>query len=240
VSRPQPQKPVLPRPTLDSKIPAARQFYDDAMKAIAQGRFDDARWKLFTAFSLEPHYSILCNMADVEIRLGRPRDALEKMGRCVDGLEHDARATEAERAAVQKLINLGKSTLLVVVVQGPESDEPTMVTVSVDTDRTFQTFHGRTDEILYLEPGKHVLTFWAEGYQSERVELDAVAGTQKELRPALKKKAAAVPVATTPLPPPPDAMVPVFALGVAGLAAIGLLLGARWLRRALERHLTRG
>lgn len=210
---------------------------------MAQGRFADARSMFRLAFALEEQSWILCNLAEAELGLGLPLSTLEKLERCVSAVAKDEKATGAERAAIEKLFDDARSRVLTVVIHGPESEDHATVIVTVDTERMFQTFPGRPDETLYFEPGKHVLTFSAAGHRSERIELEAEPGRRADLTPTLKRKAATEPtIAASPAPPPPSPglVVPLFALAVAGLGTAGALRGARFVRRALDRYLTRG
>jgi hypothetical protein len=98
------------------------------------------------------------------------------------------------------------------------------VTTSFDTDRS----SNNDDVTVFLEAGKHVVRFEAEGYVSVAMDFDAAVGTRKELTPTWVKKEVAVgptasASATTDVPPagPRKEIV----IGGAVLAGAGLLAG---------------
>ncbi len=183
-----PQKAVLPRILSDAMVKVARDLYLQGAEAMAQGRTADARAAFSAALGLNPHYSIYCNLGDADLRLGRPTNAAEEFAECVPGLEKDAKVSDAERAAVKKLFADAKAKVVEVVTHSGRAAGMPQVTTSIDTDRS----SNNDDVTAYLEPGKHVVRFEAEGYESIAVDFDGAAGTRKEITPAWKKKAGPV------------------------------------------------
>lgn len=213
---------MLPRILSDAMVRVARDLYVQGAEAMAQGRPADARAAFFGAMGLNPHYSIYCNLGDADMRLGRYTHAADEVASCVPGIEKDPKATDAERAAVKKLFAEAKAKVVELVTHSAREEGMPQVTTSVDTERATQN-----DELtMYLEPGKHVVRFEAEGYETVQIDFDEKEGARKELRPVWKKKAAAVPTTTaTTMPDQPPAqksLVPLIVLGAGAVVVAGI------------------
>lgn len=224
-------KTVLSRPLAEAMTKKARELFAEGVQAAGLGRLADARAAFLAAQGLSPHYSNLCNLGDVELRLGMHIEAATRLRACAEGIQSDAKATAAERDGATKLFEKAKANVVeVVVLAPPEGTEPARIAVSLDGGALGSA---PPAVVVYAAPGKHVIELTADDHEAQRVELEAEGGARKEVQPALRKKAAPEPTvtatATSVAPPPPRSMVPAFVLGGVGLASAiagGVLVGS--------------
>lgn len=144
--------------------------------------WEAARTVFLKAWDLKPHYAIAGSLADVEMKLGRYKDAAEHLKYAIANLppEHAERRAEAEadlkecRAHLASLrVSLNVSGLLVLV----------------KLDGVALTQRSLNDELL-VDPGSHKLEATQEGYQSATREFVAVAGEAREIRLELAREPA--------------------------------------------------
>lgn len=96
---PEAPAPEAPGPDKPRKDKADRLF-EKATAAFDEGKLEDARSMLKSAWKLKQNYEIAGNLGIVELKLGHVRDAAEHLAFAIQ--HFPATGTEAERAGLQK------------------------------------------------------------------------------------------------------------------------------------------
>jgi hypothetical protein len=162
----------------------AQELVKQGSAEYAKHHWEAARVAFLRAWELDQHYALAGSLADVELKLGRYRDAAEHLKYALANLppEHPERRADAEASLKECRTHLGA---LRVSVSG--------ILVLVKLDDQSLPFQSLRDEIL-LDPGSHKLVAEQRGYLTESREFSAVAGQSLEFRLDL-----------VPLPVAPDA-----------------------------------
>lgn len=193
------------------QLEAARFFHQGAA-AYDAGKYQEA-WEAWqNAWSLHRTFDIAGNLAQVEIRLGKRRDAAEHLTYALRNFPPSAKAaTRAEMEA--RLDALRKDVPSVRVrVNVPEAE------VLVDGRVV-----GRAplSDVLYVDPGKHVISARHSGHTEAQQAVQLAAGNTQDVELIL-----------TPVPAdtslPPDEGRPLnkgLLIGGIALAAAGLVTG---------------
>lgn len=211
-------KPAAPRPRLvqaptEAMTQKARTLYADGLRAYEQAHFADAHAAFLAAWALEKHYTIACNLGDVETRLSSYRDAANHLRTCAEGMANDPKKTAAEKADARALFGEARKKVLSVRVRA---------NVPVEIRADGETTSG--DEI-YLEPGKHTIEARADGYALARADVDGAAGEARDVALELKSVAATATATTTTTATAtatvePRSRVPAYVMGGVGLASV--------------------
>jgi hypothetical protein len=185
---PSPAKPSAPKPSLieapsDAMTQKARALYADGLRAYEQAHFADAHAAFLAAWALEKHYSIACNLGDVEMRLARHREAAQHLRTCAGGMANDPKKTAAEKAETAALLAGARGKLLTVRVRPSVPAE-----VRADGQVT-------GDAEVFLDAGKHSFEARADGYEVARTEIEGREGETRDVALELKK-IASVPAAS--------------------------------------------
>jgi hypothetical protein len=145
----------------------------------ARHNWEAARAAFLKAWDLKQHYAIAGSLADVEMKLGRYREAAEHLKYAIANLppEHADKRAEADASLKECRAHLASVR---VSVSGP------LVLVKLDGQALpYASLH---DEVL-LEPGPHKLEATQEGYQTSMREFVAVAGEAREMQLELAPQA---------------------------------------------------
>jgi tetratricopeptide (TPR) repeat protein len=171
----------------------ASDLMNQGVQSYSRGNLEAARRSFLAAFELAPHHTIASNLAEVEIKLGRYREASEHLNYVLRSLPPNA---SEERASSEKGLAQCRERLSVV-------------RVAVSVKGAAVTLDGKSvgnaplETELWLDPGEYVVEARHSGYEpaSERVAVKA--GESREVVLALGKSAA--PSGTTPnSAAPPD------------------------------------
>jgi hypothetical protein len=222
----------------------ARELFTESMQAAAKGRLAEARAAILGAEALSPHYSNLCILGDVELRLEMHVDAATHMRTCTEGLKADPKAMDLERQAASTVFDKAKERVLEIAIVAPaDAAAPPKVAASLD-GAALGTVPPTL--VVFAPAGKHTVKLEADGYDTEQIEVEGAGGARKEVKPALKKTAS-VPTATasatataapsaTVLSPPvgPRTELVIGGAAVAGVALIvgGVLVGVAESKRS--------
>jgi tetratricopeptide (TPR) repeat protein len=87
----------------------ARELFDEGVRLANEGRFDSARAVFRSAYELQPHPSVLYNIAQCEVRLGDNASAVATLERFLETGAGDIQ--EEQRRAVQKQLDELRATL---------------------------------------------------------------------------------------------------------------------------------
>lgn len=214
-------KTVLTRPLAEAMTKKARELFSDGMQAAAQGKLADARAAFIGADALSPHYSNMCNLGDVELRLGTFVDAATHLRTCANGLQGDAKATAAEREGAKKLYETAKSKVAELAITASVNGAKIVVDgAAVGT--------APLAESVFAEPGKMTVSATLDGYESAKVEVDAKVGVVVPVGLVLTKvapvgSATAAPSGTATVLP--AARSNTIVIGGAALAGAAVVLG---------------
>jgi hypothetical protein len=163
----------------------------------ARQNWEAARAAFLKAWKLKQHYAIAGSLAEVEMKLGRYRDAAEHLKYAIANLppEQTEKRAEADASLKECRAHLA-SVRLSLSVSGP------LVLVKLDG---LALPHGTLNDELLLEPGSHKLEATQEGYQPANREFVAVAGEAKEIRLELALQPAPPGLGTADAAPRPAA-----------------------------------
>jgi hypothetical protein len=194
-------------------LEAAKLFHQGSA-AYDAGRYEDALRAWSAAWDLHRTFDIAGNLAQVELKLGRKRDAAEHLTYALRNFPPSAKATvraemEARLEAIKKdipsvrvRVNVPEAEVLVdgrVVGRAPLSDA------------------------IYVEPGKHLIAARHAGHTGAQQEVELAAGNTEDVQLTL----VAAPVDQPGLPPDdgrPRTNTGLLVGGIA-LAAAGLATG---------------
>lgn len=110
-----PSNPPATNPT--TNVPAtndrvaqrARELFDEGVRLADEGRFESARAVFRSAYELQPHPSVLYNIAQCEVRLGDTQSAVATLERFLETGAGEIR--EEQRQAVQRQLDELRATL---------------------------------------------------------------------------------------------------------------------------------
>jgi hypothetical protein len=131
----------------DGTVEMARQRFREGVSFYDQRQWEKARLAFLQAYALKPHPSILMNLAQSELRGGRPADAA---GHFTEYLKGNTEASEAEKQEGELGLAAAKSKVgeVTVTVDVPGAQ------VSVDGDeKGVAPLNGP----LYMAPGAHTV-----------------------------------------------------------------------------------
>ena len=168
--------------TTQASSDKASELMNQGVAHYSKGNLEGARKAFLEAFELAPHHTVASNLAEVEIKLGRYRDASEHLNYVLRALPPSA--TE-ERMSSEKDLAQCRERLSVVrvavTVQGAAVtlDGKTLGTAPLETE-------------LWLEPGEYVVEARHVGYEPASERVVAKAGESREITLALGQLQAAV------------------------------------------------
>jgi len=177
-------------PAQDSTL-TVRDLVAQGMTEYSKQHWEAARTAFLKAWDLNEHYAIAGSLADVEMKLGRYREAAEHLKYALANLPAERAEKRAEAEAHLRECRAHVSTLRVSV-------DGMLVLVQLDGQALP---HFRLQDELFLDPGPHQLEAEEQGYQPWSREFTAEAGETREIRVELTPMA-------TPAAAPPRAMNP--------------------------------
>jgi hypothetical protein len=167
---------------------------NQGVSQYSKGNLEAARRAFLEAFELAPHYTIASNLAEVEIKLGRYRDASEHLNYVLRSLPENAME---ERVSSEKGLAQCRERLSVVrvavSVQGADVtlDGKPVGTAPLETE-------------LWLEPGEYVVEARHAGYDSASERVAVKAGESREIVLALGKVTAGGDTPSNSMAPPDE------------------------------------
>jgi len=177
---------ALATPALAAPADKASELMNQGVARYAKGNLEGARQAFLEAFELAPHHTIASNLAEVEIKLGRYREASEHLNYVLRSLPPSA---SDERASSEKDLAECRQRLSVVrvavSVQGAAVmlDGKELGTAPLETE-------------LWLEPGEYVVEARHTGYLPASERVVTRAGESREISLALGVLPAETPAAS--------------------------------------------
>lgn len=153
----------------------AAELMNQGVAQYSKGNLVAAREAFLEAFKLAPHHTIASNLAEVEIKIGKYREASEHLNYVLKSLP--ASATE-ERASSEKDLAQCRERLSVV-------------RVAVSVQGAAVTLDGKSvgnaplETELWLEPGEYVVEARHAGYEPAAERVSVKAGESREIMLAL-------------------------------------------------------
>lgn len=177
---------LAPRAALAQTEPA-RAAFDRGMAQVQSEQFALAATSFEESYRLRPVPVVLFNLAGAYDRMGRARQAIETYERYLR--EAGATLPQERTAFVRDALTRLRGQLSTVTLRVTPRD----YAVEVDGRR-----EAPVASALTLDPGRHVLTFTADGHAVARRELDARAGASTDLDVTLTPNAVAAETAPGP------------------------------------------
>lgn len=181
------------------------------------GKLAEALQAYAAAWVIQESYPVAANLGNLELNLGKYRDAAEHLAFAVRSFPSDGKPAvrEALRQGLDEARKHVGSLRLHVNVTAQVSLDGKLVDVVIG------------DGELFVEPGRHAVEASQAGYAPDRKDVQVAAGEARDMDFALL----AAPTAAASPPPPPDPQsaprertrVPVIVGGA--LAGLGLVLG---------------
>ncbi|MEM9194691.1 MAG: tetratricopeptide repeat protein [Myxococcota bacterium] len=197
----------------------ARARFSAGVRLFDAGRYGDALEAFRDAYRIQPHPSVLVNMANCYVGLDRPLEALELFREYLaeEDVPPETRG-EIETAVRNAESQLGRIEILA----------PVGIDVYVDGDRRGQS----PVAAVSVNPGPHVVEFLRadRATRSERVEVPVGQTVTVDIRPPGSSD---TPPLDTTAPPPPQEeesgggipLKPVLTLSLAGASVVSAILG---------------
>ena len=170
----------------DPTTEVARQRFEEGVKLLDAGRYDDARAAFLQAYALKRHPAVLLNLGTAELKSNRPDEGGNHLQQFLR--QHTAATAEQKAAAEKGIAEAKKKTAFLIVVCD-------VLNADVTVDGTAV---GKTPmmDVHFVKPGKHSVVATHQG-KSVTVEVDAKAGSAT---PASLALAGGGPPAPTPAP----------------------------------------
>lgn len=147
----------------DGETEVAKERFKEGVKHYDAREYDKARLAFLQAYLLKPHPTVLLNLAQCELRSGRPAEAAEHFAKYIrentnaDALGHARAGFEDARQRVAELNVEVTAPGATVIIDGTEVGRSPL------------------PHVLYLMPGRHAIAA-RKGSVSDSGSLDAVAG----------------------------------------------------------------
>lgn len=147
----------------DGETEVAKERFKEGVKHYDAREYDKARLAFLQAYLLKPHPTVLLNLAQCELRSGRPAEAADHFAKYIrenpnaDALGHARAGFEDARQRVAELNVEVTAPGATVIIDGTEVGRSPL------------------PNVLYLMPGRHAIGA-RKGSVSDSGSLDAVAG----------------------------------------------------------------
>ncbi|MFT3767830.1 MAG: PEGA domain-containing protein [Minicystis sp.] len=205
----------------------ARELWLEGTAAFNRGQLERARLLYLSAFRAQHHWQIAGSLGNVELALGRHRDAAEHIAIYLRESRDLPNADARDRVTLTSQLERAKTKIGVVTV----AVEPAGAEILVDGASVGKA---PLADPVFVEPGKHVIEAKLDGYQAGLEARELAPGGAVEVKlqlaavPAPKVEASAAPLA--PRQEMPTALPPVrlnkgIIIGGAALSAVALGVG---------------
>lgn len=186
----------------------AMALFRKGIEAHKQGNLVEAEGYYRTAFDLKKSYDIAGNLGDVELKLGKTRDAAEHLSFTIRNFPLTGKPELRER--MQKALAEARQQVGAVRI-GVNVDR---ADIFVDGQKIGQA---PMAEEYFVDPGAHSFEGKMKGYKPAKQALNATKGTLQEVKLTL--------IAIAPPPPPKRSKAPAVALGIGAAVGFGAGLG---------------
>ena len=148
---------------------AARNAYTQGQELYRQGRFEEAEQSFQEAYTLIPNPIVLLGIAEARQRAGNIVGAVESFE-----LYLVERSNAPDREQIERRVTELRTTPATLVL----SSDPAGVRIQMEGEANELT----TPTEVEVPAGTHSLIFSLEGYESTTRRVDAIFGTQHEIR----------------------------------------------------------
>jgi len=197
---------------VDPQTEKAREFFHRGVEAYRQGKWADAHALFVAAWSLKKTPGVAANLGECEMKLGRYRDAAERLWYAKENSSGNMRET-AERFLQDAQKNIGT---IRVTVNVPDADvllDGTRVGISPLADPVF------------VDPGSRIFMARVPGRTAGK-KLEVAAGSEHTVALVIEPEMTTGPGPDArPLPPPNRPSPLPFLMGGGAVAVVGLGLG---------------
>ncbi len=155
----------------------ASELMNQGVTQYSKGNLVAAREAFLEAFKLAPHHTIASNLAEVEIKLGKYREASEHLNYVLHSLPPSA--TEERASSEKDLAQCRERLSIVRVAVSVQGAAVTLDGQSVGT--------APLETELWLEPGEYVVEARHAGYEPASERVTVRAGESREIMLALSE-----------------------------------------------------
>jgi hypothetical protein len=187
------------QPATDQVTEAARQKYQEGVKAFEAGKYEDARAAFLQAYALKRVPAVLLNLGQSEIRSGHHEEGGNHLQQFIR--EHKGASQDQVTAAETGIADAKKKTGFLIVIVNAVGAE-----LSVDS-----VVIGKTPLLdpYFIKPGKHVLYATFQGSAATTaVDVKKGVATSATLTLAVTTPVPTAPVPTAPVPTAPVPTAP--------------------------------
>ena len=161
----------------------AEALFKRGQKAAQKMQWPTA-YKLFKrCYELQPSYDIAANLGQVAMKAGHTADGAYYLWKSLQSFPLSERASR--RAGVERMFNVAKQEVTTITL----TTDPRDAEVSVNGEVRKRS----PGDPLFLEPGKHIITAEAEGYEPFSQPVAAKKGTELILDFVLERSDGSVP-----------------------------------------------
>jgi hypothetical protein len=230
----QPTRPLPSDPTTSATRSKVEQLFKDGLASEDKGDLLGAYTAYLAAWGLDRKWALAANLGNVEVQLGKHRDAAEHLAFALRTMPKDRLSDMRER--IEQELRTAKSHIV-------------SVTARVDTEGAEILVDGKSagrsplEGDLFLEPGRRVIEA-RYGSRVSKAVVDATAGTSKQIDLRLDGKETAAATIAEPtakltaapsvetVPARPSRVEPVPVVVGSLIAAGGLAVGVGFLLAA--------
>lgn len=170
--------PAQAMPSDEGDVSArADEYFRQGKALVKQGDLEGARKAYLEGFQLKRGYDIAGNLGNVELELGRPRDAAEHLTYCVRNFPATGTPKQLEFAK-ERLAEARKQVGALAIVVNVDGAE-----VFVD-GKSIGRAPFATD--VFVEPGARVIEARAVGHAATRQDIEATRGSFQSLALVLR------------------------------------------------------
>lgn len=156
----------------------AVKLYEDGIKAVKAGQWEQARDSFLGAWRIKQHWQIAANLGRAELMLNNHRSAAEHLAFFLREAPEGVSADELQNA--RSLFEAARAKVGAVTINVNVSDAEVRVDGNVV---------GRAPlaDLVFVDPGRMVIEARREGYETSRKPLDVAAGSTTTVELALTK-----------------------------------------------------
>ena len=159
-------------PVADDSARAAKDLVKEGREEYSRQHWEAARIAFLKAWNINPHYAIAGSLADVELKLGRYREAAAYLRYALANLppERAEKRSEAEARLKECRVHLSAVRVL-----------PSVAEATVRLDGSEVPAEALGEELL-IEPGRHRLEAEKSGFVGASHQFTSAAGEAREIK----------------------------------------------------------
>lgn len=158
-------------PPGDDARARARERFRVGVDAYTRGDYAAALEAFREAYRLAPHPSVLVNIANCHLQLHQPAEALTNFERFV---AESPSVPAAQRREIERQITVLRAQVAQVRIRvAPETVSDARITIDGQSVAS--------NDSIRVNPGRHTVEVSATGFETERNEIEASAGTRADV-----------------------------------------------------------